>query len=128
MAQLQVLDFDADSNALRVLGVYAHAAEVWHIAPCPADAALAVTVFNEGVVGSPPTPADFSFPAGNHTQCGWGVRWSAQKPQICCLCQSRGICNQDLCALQLEAKVSSVVQQRARMLCCGASPGAASSE
>ena len=52
-----MLDFDADSNALRVLGTYAHAPEVWHIAPCPVDAALAVTVFNKGVVGSPPLPA-----------------------------------------------------------------------
>ncbi|KAK9836359.1 hypothetical protein WJX81_008394 [Elliptochloris bilobata] len=48
--ELQVLEFDADSNAVHVLSTYGHPAEVWHIASCPADAALAVTVCNEGGV------------------------------------------------------------------------------
>ena len=116
-----MLDFDADSNALRVLGVYAHAAEVWHIAPCPADAALAVTVFNEGAVGSPPVPA-VALSLQAVTQCVWGVCWTAHRARTCCLCLYKCICNRDLCALLLEAKVSTVVQQRASLLCCGALP------
>jgi len=47
-AQLQVLEYDVESRAIAVRSVHAHAAEVWHIAPCPTDTALATTVYNEG--------------------------------------------------------------------------------
>ncbi len=37
-----------ESRAIAVRSVHAHAAEIWHIAPCPTDTALATTVYNEG--------------------------------------------------------------------------------
>lgn len=47
-AQLQVLEYDAGRSAIAVRSVHSHAAEIWHIAPCPTDAALTTTVYNEG--------------------------------------------------------------------------------
>ena len=50
----------------------------------------------------------------------WEVCKNAQSARTCCLCLCKGTCDQSLCALQLEAKVPSAVQQFVSLLCWGA--------
>jgi len=50
--ELHVLVYDEEANDLASERVYSHeAGEIWHIAPCPADATRAFTVFNSGAEG-----------------------------------------------------------------------------
>ena len=55
--QVEVLEFDADTDTLRRTASYRHPPEVWHIASCPEDPQRLITVFNDGASTTPgPAP------------------------------------------------------------------------
>lgn len=47
-AQVEILEFDADTDTLRREASFWHKPEVWAIAPSPEDARLFITVHNDG--------------------------------------------------------------------------------
>lgn len=53
LCQVEVLEFDADTDTLRRVASYWHKPEVWAIAPCPEDARLLITVHNTGANAVP---------------------------------------------------------------------------
>jgi len=46
--EVEVLEFDAESDTLRRSASYRHPPEIWHIASCPEDPLRLITVFNDG--------------------------------------------------------------------------------
>lgn len=51
--EVDVLEFDTESDALVCTASYSHPAEIWSLASCPEDPELLITVFNEsGVFGA----------------------------------------------------------------------------
>lgn len=48
MLQVEVLEFDADTDTLRRVASYWHKPEIWAIAPSPEDPDHLITVHNDG--------------------------------------------------------------------------------
>ena len=83
--QVQVLELEAERDALRMAEVHEHAPELWHIAPHPQDPRLLATVYNDGRL--PPCLATYACStAGMHAckLCGSARTRALSKPEVLC--------------------------------------------
>ncbi len=46
--QIQLLEFNPETESVKVLASYLHGQEVWQLAPHPTDAETLVTIGNQG--------------------------------------------------------------------------------
>lgn len=48
LVQIQLLEFNPETDSVKVLASYLHGQEVWHLAPHPQDAQTLATISNQG--------------------------------------------------------------------------------
>ena len=48
LVQIQLLEFNPETDSIKVLASYLHGQEVWHLAPHPQNAQILATIRNQG--------------------------------------------------------------------------------
>jgi hypothetical protein len=74
---VQILEFDTDRDSLLVNAVFAHRAEIWHVAPSTADASQFFTVYDEGRAPTSKTALRLRDCPGTRWQCCTSARLAA---------------------------------------------------
>ena len=48
LVQIQLLEFNSETDSIKILASYLHGQEVWHLAPHPQDAQTLAAISNQG--------------------------------------------------------------------------------